>query len=193
MRLRGWYNMDDNAIIDLFFQRSENAITETSLKYHQYCMTIAYNILPCHHDAEESVNDTYLTAWNIIPPNRPKKLSAFLGRITRNIALNKYDYYKAKKRNNEFDLILSELGDIVSAQESVETQYEAGQVAEAISAFLRCIDTENRNVFIRRYWYTDSISDIANRFGISESKIKSMLLRIRNKLKSFLEKEGIKI
>jgi RNA polymerase sigma-70 factor (ECF subfamily) len=140
-------------------------------------------------DAEESVNDAYLAAWNMIPPSRPAKFSAFLGRITRNIALNKYDYNKAKKRNSEFDLVLSELGDCISTYDD----YEEGQIAKAISIFLRNMDSDSRNTFIRRYWYSDSISEVSRRFGMSESKVKSMLFRTRQKLRIYLEKEGVVI
>jgi RNA polymerase sigma-70 factor (ECF subfamily) len=180
-------NVEDKEIVDLFWARSENAIVETSQKYGNYCMAIARNILSNHNEAEESVNDTYLAAWKTMPPSRPVKLSAFLGRITRNIALNKYDYNKAGKRNGEFDLVLSELGDCISTYDN----YEEGQVAKAISAFLRGLDNESRNTFIRRYWYSDSISDVSKRFGMSESKVKSMLFRTRQKLRTYLEKEGV--
>ena len=183
--------MEDNEIISLFFERSETAITEISKKFNHYCIAIALNILPSRSDAEEIVNDTFLAVWNSIPPNQPTNLSSFLGRITRNIALDKYDYYKAKKRNAEFDLLLSELGDCISSQDNLEEQYEAGQTAKAISLFLRGLDFESRNVFLRRYWYNDSISTLAKRFYMSESKIKSMLFRTRKKLKVYLEKEGI--
>lgn len=185
--------MEDEKIVDLYWERFETAITETSKKYGRYCTKIAFNILANDEDAEESVNDTYLAAWNTMPPSRPNKLSAFLGRITRNIALDKYDYYKAKKRSNEFDLILSELGDCVSAPDNVEADYEAGEAAKNISLFLHGLDTGNRHIFIRRYWYSDSILELAERFDMSESKVKSMLFRTRNKLKKYLEKEDIMV
>lgn len=189
--MKGDDDVDDKEIIDLFWERSEIAITELSRKFESYCLTIALNILSNRSDAEESVNDTYLATWNTIPPSRPKKLSAFLGRITRNIAMDRYDYYKAKKRNGEFDLLLSELDDCISSHDDVETQYEAGETAKQISTFLRGLDTGSRNTFLRRYWYSDSISDISKRFCMSESKVKSMLFRTRKKMKAYLEKEGI--
>ena len=115
----------------------------------------------------------------------------YLGRITRNIALDKYDYNSAKKRNGEFDLILSELEDCISSADNVEAEYEAGEVATHISEFLRSVDVISRQVFVRRYWYSDCIAEIAIRFGMSESKVKSLLFRIRSKLKIHLEKEGV--
>lgn len=183
--------MDDENIIDLFWERSELAIAETSTKYGIYCRTIALNILSNHSDAEECENDTYIAAWNAMPPTRPTKLLAFLGRLTRNIALDKYDYNTAKKRNGEFDILLSELEECLHSPNNVETEFESGQVSKAISEFLRTIDSEQRVTFIRRYWFLDSIKDISSKFGISESKVKSMLFRTRNKLKIYLEKEGI--
>ncbi|MFR3484780.1 MAG: RNA polymerase sigma factor [Clostridia bacterium] len=183
--------MDDEQILDLYWKRSESAITETAKKFGRYCWTIAWNILSDAADAEECENDVYLAAWNTIPPKRPAHLAIFLGRLTRNIALDKYDYKTAQKRNQKFEQILSELEDCLVSPHSVETQYEAGQTAETINRFLREQPYESRAVFLRRYWYSDSIRDIAKQFGISESKVKSMLFRTRNRLRQYLEKEGI--
>ena len=188
-RLTGDGDLEEREIVDLFWARSEIAIAETSRKFGHYCMAIAQNILSNRNDAEECVNDTYLAAWNTIPPSRPDKLLAFLGRITRNIALDKYDYNKAQKRNGEFDLVLYELIDCIPAQDN----YEEGQTAKAISVFLRGLDVDSRNTFIRRYWYSDSISEISKRFGMSGSKVKSMLFRTRKKLRIHLEKEGVSL
>ena len=182
--------MDDREIIQLYFARNETAVEETSKKYKNYCTKIAHNILSNVEDSEECVNDTFLGAWEAIPPKSPERLSSFLGRITRNIALNKYDYYKAKKRNKEFETILDELNDCVSSSDNVESQYEGEQIAESISKFLRSIKEDHRNIFLRRYWYSDSMADIASRFAISESKTKSILFRIRKKLQIYLKKEG---
>ena len=140
--------MDDKEIITLYWQRSQIAIIETKSKYGHYCRAIASNILSNYADIEECENDTYMTAWNIIPPNRPNKLSVFLGRVIRNIALDKYSYNKAKKRNNEFDVILSELEECLSSPDTVENQYEHGELARSISKFLYTIDREARSVFI---------------------------------------------
>lgn len=182
--------MTDEIIIDLFWQRSEDAIRNTSQKYGNYLTKIAMNILRQHEESEECVNDTYLAAWNQMPSDRPGKLLPYLGRITRCLALNRYDYLTAQKRNAEFTVLLSELEGCLSGTDSVEAQYEAGEVASAISAFLRTQSPEIRNIFIRRYWFSDSISDISDRFQMSDSKVKSALFRTRNRLKQHLESEG---
>lgn len=185
--------MTDQTIIDLFWQRSEAAIRNTSQKYEKYLTKIAMNILNYYEEAEECVNDTYLTAWNQIPPDRPQKLLPYLGRITRCLALNRHDYLTAQKRNAAFTLQLSELEECLTGTDSAETQYEAGEVAAVISAFLRAQSPDICNIFIRRYWFSDSIAEIASRFHMSESKVKSILFRTRNRLKKHLESEGYHI
>lgn len=182
--------MTDQTIIDLFWQRSEDAIRNTSQKYGKYLTKIAMNILNYYEESEECVNDTYLAAWEQIPPDRPQKLLPYLGRITRCLALNRYDYLTAQKRNIEFTLQLSELEECLMGVDSIETQYESGEVASVISAFLRMQNSDVRNIFIRRYWFSDSITEIASRFNMSESKVKSTLFRTRNRLKKHLESEG---
>ena len=186
--------MEDNIIINLYWERSESAINETAQKYGGYCTKIAMNILHNQEDAEECVNDTYLKTWNSIPIQRPAILISFLGRITRNLSLDKYKKCHTKKRGGyEIEILLSELEDCVSSGSNVETEYEAGSIAQVINNFLYSIEYENRIVFVRRYWYADSIEAIASRLGVSESKIKSMLFRTRKKLKNYLEKEDINI
>lgn len=185
--------MTDQTIIDLFWQRSEDAIRNTSQKYGKYLTKIAMNILNCYEESEECVNDTYFSAWKQIPPDHPQKLLPYLGRITRCLALNRYDYLAAKKRNAEFTLQLSELEECLTGMDSAEAQYESGEVASAISAFLRTQNPDVRNIFIRRYWYSDNIAEIASRFNMSESKVKSTLFRTRNRLKKYLESEGYHI
>lgn len=185
--------MTDQTIIDLFWQRSEDAIRNTSQKYGKYLTRIAMNILNYHEESEECVNDTYLAAWEQIPPDRPQKLLPYLGRITRCLALNRYDYLTAQKRNAEFTLQLSELEECLMGTDSIETQYESGEVASVISAFLRMQNPDVRNIFIRRYWFSDSIAEIAGRFNMSESKVKSVLFRTRNRLKRHLESEGYRV
>lgn len=182
--------MEDNAIIELYWNRIEDAIRCTSDKYGRYLLKIALNVLNKREDAEECTNDTYLTAWNKIPPNRPNKLLAFLGRITRNIALDRYDYLSAKKRNSQFDVLLSELEQCLPSNNTVESDLDEGEIAASINRFLNKTNEDMRIVFVRRYWFSDSIKDIAERFNISESKVKSMLFRTRNKLRFHLEKEG---
>lgn len=186
--------MEDVQIIDLYWNRIETAIAETYTKYGGYCNRIAYNILGNSEDSDECVNDTFLHTWDSIPPNRPNILSAYLGKITRNIALNQYKRANAAKRGGgTVPLLLQELEECIPNSCSVEEEYEAGVTAKVINNYLRCIDTENRVVFVRRYWYADSISVISKRYHISESKVKSMLFRSRKKLKDYLEKEGIQI
>lgn len=182
--------MEDQEIIHLYLHRSQQAIIETKNKYGAYCKVIARNILSNYSDIEECENDTYLAAWNAIPPNIPRKFSIFLGRITRNIALDKYGYNTAKKRNHEFEVILTELEDCLASPVTVDIQYEAGEIVNVINQFLYVIDEQARNLFIRRYWYSDSIKEISKRFNMSGSKVKSILFRTRNKLRVHLEKEG---
>lgn len=184
--------MDDDIIIDLYWARSESAISETSKKYGGYCTKIAMNILQNREDSEECVNDTYLKVWNAVPPQRPTFFLSFLGRITRNISLNRYKERNAKKRGgSEVALLLSELEGCIPSRSNMEVEYETGLIAKAIDDFLYSIDSKNRIVFVRRYWYADSIASIASRFHMSESKVKSMLFRTRNKLRVYLEKEGV--
>jgi RNA polymerase sigma-70 factor (ECF subfamily) len=150
------------------------------------------NILHNHEDSEECVNDALFGVWNSIPPEKPTLLKSFVGRITRNFALNKYKAYSAKKRGGgTVELLLSELEDCIPSGGNVEAEYEAGVVAGLISEFLNTIGMEQRLIFIRRYWYADKIAEISKRYGISENNIKSMLHRTRIKLKEHLEKEGI--
>lgn len=185
--------MEDEKIIDLFWEHSESAILETSKKYGRYCNKIAFHILHNNQDADECENDAYHAVWNAIPPNRPRSLKVFLGRIVRNISLSKYDYNTAKKRNSHFDVILSELNDCIASSENVEAIFERGELFDVLNTFLSQIDQESRIVFVRRYWYCDSIADLSLLLKMSESKVKSMLFRIRNKLKLYLEKEGVSL
>lgn len=183
--------MEDEKIINLYFERNESAILETAQKYGAMIRGIAYNILKNHSDCEECENDTYHVAWNKIPPERPHAFAAFLGRIARNISFDKYRYNKAEKRNADFDILLSEIADCVACKRSVETEADEKMLAEQLDNFLKSIHFTKRVVFIRRYWYCDSIEKIANDFGFSKSKVKSMLMRTRNALKKYLEKGGV--
>lgn len=182
--------MDDELIIDLFWKRSETAISETERKYGSYCRSIAYGILSDRQDTEECVNDTWLRAWDAIPPQRPSKLSAFLGRITRNLSLDRYDYNHAAKRSHPMDQLLSELDECIADQRD---DYAQKELTDILNQFLRSLDREKRNLFLRRYWYCESIETLAKRYGLSESAVKSSLFRVRNKLKAYLEKEGVGI
>ena len=183
--------MEDEKIINLYFDRDERAIEETAKKYGAMVRSIAYRILQSTPDSEECENDTYHTAWNAIPPASPPYLSAFLGRIARNISFDKYQYRHAAKRNIAFETGLSELESCLSAAHDPADEAEQKEIAGQISRFLRKSNPIKRRVFIRRYWYCDSIAEIAKNFGYSESKVKSMLLRTRRELKNYLEKQGM--
>ena len=183
--------MDDRQIIDLYFQRSETAIVETDAKYGGYCYKIAYSILASREDSEESVNDTYLSAWKAMPPRRPTVLSTFLGRLTRNISIDRWRTISAKKRGNgEMALALDELGDCVSGEKSVEDKLILKEVIRCLNDFLKALPEEERTVFLCRYWYVNSMEEIGEKTGFSVSKVKSMLRRTRSKLSSYMEKEG---
>lgn len=182
--------MDDNLIIDLYWSRSEAAISETDRKYGPYCRSIAYGILQNHEDSEECVSDTWLRAWEAMPPQRPNRLSAFLGKITRNLALDRFDYHHAAKRSAAFDQLLSELNECIPDRRDDYAQLELTQL---LNYFLRSLPREHRNLFLRRYWYCESIEDLAKRYTMSQSAVKSNLFRTRNKLKAYLEKEGVGI
>lgn len=184
--------MDDNKIIELYWNRSEDAISETAAKYGGYCYTIAYNILSNSEDSEESVNDTWLAAWNSMPPKRPKLLAAFLGKMTRYISLDRWKNRTAAKRGGgEVPLVLEELEECISGEDSVEKEYLKKEFAMMMNGFLENLPEPERKVFLCRYWYLDSIEDIAKRFSFSESKVASMLHRTRGKLRKMLEQEEI--
>lgn len=184
--------MNDKEIIDLYWERSEKALTATVEKYGNYCRSIAYNILHNHEDVEECINDTCLRAWDAMPPERPDCLSVYLGRITRNLALNRVKYYEAKRRGQgQREQTLEELAECISANTDVEQQFAETLVVKAIEDFLVEQPREQRNIFIRRYWYMMPIKEIADAYGMSESKVMSLLYRMRKKLKRYLEKEGI--
>lgn len=184
--------MEDERIIDLYWARQESAIAETEKKYGGYCRSIALHILKSMEDSEECVNDTWMRAWDSMPPKRPDFLSAFLGKITRNLSISRYRMNHARKRGSgEMDLLLIELEECLPSGRSVEEEIEGKETAASIDRFLYGIEEESRNIFVRRYFYMDSVKEVAERFNISESKVKSQLFRMRNRLKDHLEKEGI--
>ena len=185
--------MEDRKIVDLYFERSETAISETQKKYGKYCYSIAYNILSSSLDAEECENDTYLRAWEAIPPERPRLLKSFLGRITRNLAFDRYDRDHALKRGGSTELALEELSECIPSSDDGRDVSDEIALSEAINRFLGALPKQTRIVFLRRYWYLYSISDIAKDLGLSESNVKVMLMRTRRKFKDHLEKEGISI
>ena len=184
--------MDDQKIIELYWSRSETAITETDRKYGKYCYSIAYNILTNNEDAEESVSDTYMAAWKSMPPKRPSILATFLGKITRHLSIDRWRSRSRYKRGGgEIVLALEELEDCAAEDQTVEKALERKQMALLMNRFLESLPETERRVFLCRYWYLDSISDIANNYGFSESKVASMLHRTRKKLRAVLEKEGL--
>jgi len=184
--------MKDQEIVDLYWERKESAISATAEKYGAYCHSISYNILHNHEDAEECVNDTYLRAWRSMPPRRPERLSAYMGKITRNLSLNQFKQYTAEKRGlGQTEAVLSELEDCIPADTGVEQALDERVLIGAISQFLRGQPQQKRSLFVRRYWYLCPIREIAESCGMSESKVTSLLFRMRNQLKAHLEKEGI--
>lgn len=186
--------MNDQEIIALFWTRNERAIYVTAEKYGNYCHAIAYNILYNRLDAEECVNDTYLGAWNSIPPKKPNILTGFLGKITRNLALNRYKRDHAEKRGGgQVEIALSELENCIPDVKGVEQAVEEELLATVINKFLRAQAKNKRNVFVLRYWYLYPVKDIADMYGASESKIKAILFRMRNELRKTLEKEEISL
>ena len=184
--------MKDREILDLFWKRDESAISETANTYGNYCYAIAHNILNSNEDAEECVNDTWMNAWKSIPPHRPSNLSTYLGKITRNLAFNRYKLLRAQKRGlGRIEIALSELDGCIPAKKDVEQLADEITLINAIETFLRSQTPIGRKVFIGKYWYLYSNRDLAKAYNMSESKVASLLYRMRNKLKLHLEKEGI--
>lgn len=186
--------MDDSMIIDLYWTRSQQAIAESERKYGAYCRTVAQNILARAEDAEECVNDTWLRAWNAIPPQRPNSLQAFFGKLTRNLSLDRWRRDRAQKRGgSQVELALDELEDCLSARDRVDETLNAQITARFISDFVRDLPQQDRLLFIRRYWYLDDIQTLAKTVGMGQSQVKSRLHRIRLRLKTELEKEGVAV
>ena len=184
--------MEDAAIVDLYWRRSDQAISETDRKYGRYCHTIAYNICASNEDAEECVNDTWFSAWNLMPDKRPSVLSTFLGYITRNFALNRYKARTSKKRGGgETPLALDELEECIPTVISIEQLYEEKELETAIDAFVSTLPQTDRRMFIARYWFLESVAEISKRLGYSQSKVKSSLYRSRGKLRTYLQEEGL--
>ena len=183
--------MNDREIVNLYWQRSEQAIIETAQKYGRYCQIIAYNILENSEDAEECVNDTWMSAWNAMPDKRPERLGGFLGTLTRNLALDRWRTGKRQKRGGgEMPLALEELSECVSGGVDVEETVELRELSRAVAAFVRALPEPERWVFTARYYALVSMEQIAVRSGFSQSKVKSMLHRTRLRLRAELEKEG---
>jgi RNA polymerase sigma factor (sigma-70 family) len=184
--------LEDTAIIDLYWARNETALSESNSKYGGFCYGIAQNILFSREDAEECVNDTWLRAWNAIPPAKPSPLRAFFGRITRNLSLDRFRAAKAQKRGGgQMEALLDELYECVPSQGSVEGDFDARQTAAVITRFLDTLPPSQRQIFLRRYWFGDGVGAIASRFAMQEGTVKSNLFRVREKLRRVLEQEGV--
>ena len=185
--------MEDEQILNLYFSRSEQAIGQTAAKYGAYCHSIAYHVLENEEDAEECVSDTWFSAWNTIPPKRPLPLSAYLGRITRSLSIDRWRRTRAFKRGGgQMELALEELKECVSGTGSLENELIRRETLMAVNRFLAELSVVERNVFLCRYWYLESSREIAEHSGFSPSKVRSMLHRIRGRLDTYLEKEGLR-
>ena len=183
--------MTDQQIVDLYWQRDESALRLTAACYGAMLAAVARRILDDPAESEETVNDTYLKAWNVIPPHKPAKLGAFLAKITRELAIDRYRRRRAEKRTaSQYALSLEELSECVPGGETVEEAADAKALSEYLDGFIRSLPAEKRFVFIRRYWYGDGISDIAKKAKVNETRVKNILSRLRKKLREELEKEG---
>ncbi len=185
--------MDDSKIIDLFYARSEQAIVELSAKYGKVCNKVAKNILNNILDAEECVNDAYLGAWNTIPPQNPNPLLTYICRIVRNLSIKKYHVNTSVKRNSFYDAALDELEDCIASAESVEAEISAKELTRLIDSFLDTLDAESRMLFVRRYWYSYSVPELAEQFSLKSNTVSVRLSRIRDKLRDYLKKEGVTV
>lgn len=184
--------MDDIKIIELYFERNERAIKETDLKYGRLCYSIAYNILSNCEDSEECVSDTYVGIWNAVPPTRPNNLMSFICKISRNLSLKRLEFNKRKKRSYEVQVSFEELEEVLPDRQN-SSDISEEELGRLISKFLRTQNEEARNVFIRKYFFFDSVKEIAQHCHLTESKVKNMLFHTRKKLKDYLIKEGIEI
>lgn len=186
--------MEDFEIVELYWDRNQEAISATADKYGKYCSVIARNILGNEEDVKECVNDTYLSVWNSIPPQRPVYLSAFLGKITRNLALNIYKREHAHKRGGgQIAGVYEELAECVSGTDSVEQELCRQELVKAIDTFLETLSVKKRNIFICRYWYFESVSTIAKRFGMTENSVSVTLNRLRGRLQKYLTERGYEL
>lgn len=185
--------MEDKQIVDLFYARSEAAITETDKKYGPYCYYIAYHILENDEDAKEIVNDTYWKAWNTIPPNQPITLKSYVGMISRQLSLDRYKKCHAQKRGGQVALVFEELAQCIPDNSSGKDIGDSIALRDALNGFVWTLPDRQQNIFVRRYWYSSSISEIAQDYRMKESSVTVLLLRIRKKLKKHLEKEGFEV
>ena len=186
--------MDDNRIIELLFERAENALDEVSIKYSRLYKWIIREVLSDEGDVEECENDVLMAVWNTIPPNRPDRLSSYICKIARRISINRFKYSTRQKRNTGYTVMLSELGDCLPDDEPIDDGDECSELIRSVlSNFIRSLDPETEILFVRRYMYLESVTDLAKRFKLDENRISVKLYRARKKLKKVLEKEGIKV
>jgi RNA polymerase sigma-70 factor (ECF subfamily) len=185
--------VNDNQIVDLFFERNEEAIEKTREKYSKLLLYVAGNILSSREDSEEIENDTYLTAWNTIPPKRPERLGAYLSKITRNLAINRYNFNSAGKRNKNLELALYEMEEFLPSEDFEKDETSRIVFKECINKFLRSLNFKKRAIFIMRYYYLAEIKEISEKLDLKESNVKVILLRLRDKFKKELEREGLHI
>ena len=185
--------MEDQKIVELYWERSEKAILHTQEKYGRYCHSIAFNVLNSDEDAEECVNDTYVKAWESMPPHRPERLSTFLGKLTRGIAINRYIHNHAQKRSKGTELILEEVAELIPDPDSERPMSDELALRQAINGFMATLPESTRILFVRRYWYMSAVRDIARDMGMTQSNVKVTLMRTRSKFKAYLEKEGITV
>lgn len=185
--------MQDERIIELYFERDESAIENTRLKYASFCLNIACGILSIYQDAEECVNDTWLKAWNAIPPEKPHSLRAWLGRVTRNLSIDRWHKNRAKKRYSGTELLLDELSECIPASADVVKETELNELARLIDNWLDSLDKTDRVLFVRRYWYAIPLKELAAESGINEKTLAGKMFRLRNSLKKMLEKEGVSL
>ena len=178
--------MNDERIIELFFERSEQAIKELDNKYGKVLHSLSFKILNNHQDAEECVNDSYLGTWNAIPPAKPNPLLAFVCKIVRNVSLKRYEQNTAAKRNSHYDVAMEELQDCLVSTITVEKEIAEQELTEMIEAFLDSLPRENRVIFMRRYWFSDTYADIAKQVGLTEKNVSVRLTRIRKELREYL-------
>lgn len=189
--MKGGNCVEDKNIVDLYWNRKDSAIVETSEKYGSYLFKISFNILYSKEDSEECVNDTYLKAWNSIPPNRPNLLKAFLGKITRNLSIDLYRKNRTKGRSGEVEIAIEELEGVIPSGEDIFKTLDEKYLVEKINEFLERINRQDRKIFLLRYFYLHSSKDIEKLTDIKVSTINTILYRTRNKLRKHLEKEGI--
>lgn len=186
--------MEDSVIVRMYWDRNEEALSATAKKYGSYCLSIAKNIVGNNEDAEECVNDTYLQTWNSIPDNKPEMLSTYLAKITRNLSFNRYKRNNAEKRGGgQIGLVLDELSDLIASPDEPDKEFDSRLLSKAINTFLSNLSVKKRQIFMCRYWYADSIKDIAKRFGMTENNVSVTLNRLRQKLSEYLKESGYEL